>query len=418
MLTEEQVVELLRRCELCVGHRLNMIRGNLINAETRSAAIWELLVLEEASRHGTVEYEPLSGASPDILINLKSGGKIWIEVAFLYGRFWKQERQSMEVINWLNKEVSRRNIDPAKVSYRFDGNNDHKAGPVRVLPGSHQKKIFLNDPELRRFYLEIEKHPDTVLQFKHSAFSIELTYNPKASISFSGGLVQEVPTDIKQHSVYRLLKEKARQHSVDEPRIVCIGTDQNRVLSDTNTHFPEITLSQAIGAGFMKSSGLSAVITVSINDVVEGLSANFFRRASSKIFLNPDTKVPLMEKDVSEIKTFNFNRWNYSFRLEKFEPESTEPYRRNNGNLTMRTRGTRVIFDVPTNLVVDALAGKSNLQDVYRIDENDNLVRCFNDGWIIKSCSLKKGNIEQGEPDMMTLELEPPFPSVLFPKKI
>ena len=42
MLREEQVTELLRRCELITNRRLKQTRGNLRNAESRAAAILEL----------------------------------------------------------------------------------------------------------------------------------------------------------------------------------------------------------------------------------------------------------------------------------------------------------------------------------------------------------------------------------------
>ena len=45
MLREEQATELLRRCELITAQRLKKIRGNLRKAESRAAAIWELLVI-------------------------------------------------------------------------------------------------------------------------------------------------------------------------------------------------------------------------------------------------------------------------------------------------------------------------------------------------------------------------------------
>ena len=92
MLREEQAAELLRRCESVTGQHLKQVRGNLKKAESRASAIWELLVLEEVSRIGKVEYEPHKEGSPDILLSLTGGRKIWIEVAFLYPRFWLLSR--------------------------------------------------------------------------------------------------------------------------------------------------------------------------------------------------------------------------------------------------------------------------------------------------------------------------------------
>ena len=57
MLIEEQAAALLARCEKILGIELRQTRGNLRNA-SRAAAVWELLVIEEAADIGYVEYEP------------------------------------------------------------------------------------------------------------------------------------------------------------------------------------------------------------------------------------------------------------------------------------------------------------------------------------------------------------------------
>ena len=133
MLKEEQAAELLSRCELLVGKRLDQIRGNLKNAESRSAALLELLVLEEVSRIGRVEYEPLDGVSPDILLTLPNERKIWIEVAFLYPRFWKQTRLTRAVANWIWPEAENRKIPSCSLSFKFDGERN-LSGSIIKLP--------------------------------------------------------------------------------------------------------------------------------------------------------------------------------------------------------------------------------------------------------------------------------------------
>lgn len=58
MLKEEQAAELLRRCESIAGRALKQTRGNLRRAETRAAAVWELVVSEAVAQLGRVELEP------------------------------------------------------------------------------------------------------------------------------------------------------------------------------------------------------------------------------------------------------------------------------------------------------------------------------------------------------------------------
>lgn len=151
MLLNEQAAELLKKCETIVGSELSQVRGNLQKAENRAAAVWELLVLEAASKMGEVKYEPHPGASPDIQLFLPGHRAVWIEVAFLYPRFWKEERKSIALTNWIFSEAERRGIPSYKIYPRLDGVIKGSAGPVRNLPELNERKQFLNSQEIKNF---------------------------------------------------------------------------------------------------------------------------------------------------------------------------------------------------------------------------------------------------------------------------
>ncbi len=418
MLREEQAAELLKRCEVITGQRLEQVRGNLRKAESRSSAIWELLVLEEASRIGDVEYEPHQGASPDILLHLPEGRKIWIEIAFLYPRFWKQERLSNAVAHWITEEAIRRYISPFKVSCQFDGNRKNAAGPVRNLPGLHEKKQFLKDIQVNDFFKAIEQRPEQGFSSKHSKYSITFTYSPNREgpyLSTGGGLVQEAPKNVKEHAVYRVLKEKARQHQVQGPRLVCLGSDQSPALSGlVGPGNP--TVRDAIFAAFNESSSLSGAIVLKIEDTTSAL-AGFNRRAKGEIFVNPRAKAPLFEQDLNQVCKFNFNRWKYFFRMEKFERTNNDAFRRVGGSLSIKLGGSGVELEIPSNLLIDSLAGKTNLIDEYALKEDDPIFKYLKAGWVVKSCSWKAGNIETGEAPKVVLGLEPPPEAVFWPNE-
>lgn len=191
MLKEDQVAELLARCEAITKTSLNQIRGNLRQAESRSAAIWDLLVLEEVSRIGSVEYEPGENASRDILLSLETGNKIWIEVAFLYRRFWKQEKASGAISKWIMDEAQRRGMSPYTVSYSFEGDRANLAGLLRHLPNLHEKMHFLSGADVKEFFDKIKQQRNIDHESKHSEFSLKLTYSPNRSgpnIMTGGGL--------------------------------------------------------------------------------------------------------------------------------------------------------------------------------------------------------------------------------------
>ena len=73
-------------------------------------------------------------------------------------------------------------------------------------------------------------------------------------------------------------------------------------------------------------------------------------------------------------------------------------------------------LEIPSNIVIDALAGKKSLPEAFRLSKGDPVSRALNDGWVVESCSLKEGNLEAGEASKIVLELVPP-PIALFRHK-
>jgi hypothetical protein len=416
MLREEQAAELLRRCELITGQRLEQVRGNLRNAETRAAAVWELLVLEEASRIGKVEYEPCAGGSPDILLTLTNERKIWIEVAFLYPRFWKQERQSRTVDEWVREEAKRRDISPFKISFRFDGDSSNLAGPVRELPALHQRKIFLNEPEVVYFFESIKKDTFKGFSIKLSKYSVELIYSPQDTGPFyhGGGLAQEVPKIVKEHAVYRVLKGKARQHrQVKGAILVCIGSDQSPVLSDYSTR---PTFRDAVDSAFSETSSLSGAIILKIEDSHDIFQSGLNRRARGELLANSTANELLTESDFNQLTKMNFNRWKYFFSLEKYEEEERHRVRKVSGNIRYGALGiNRIRLEIPSSVLIDCLAGKTDLDEEYSLKDMGSYYDCINNGWTVISCSLKEGTIEAGEAPKVILELERPLEAVYWP---
>ncbi|MGA3706683.1 hypothetical protein ACI2TA_25785 [Ralstonia nicotianae] len=126
MLYEKQAAALLADCEKNVGNRLDGVRGNLRQARSRAAALWELVVLEATSQVGHVRYEPLEGASPDIELIGGDGQSIWIEAAYLYPRFWREERRSTALVQWVYEMAEYRKIDvtsPRNIGHARTGEN-------------------------------------------------------------------------------------------------------------------------------------------------------------------------------------------------------------------------------------------------------------------------------------------------------
>lgn len=380
MLKEEQTAELLAQCETIAGKELPQIRGNLRNAVTRSAALWELLVMDAASQIGTIEYEPHDEGSPDLRLHFPEGRPIWLEVAFLYPRFWKEERKSEAVTRWVFEEAKRRAIPPWKIQYRTNGDQKNAAGPVRIMPELHERKIFLKDSGISRFFDNICSAPNEEHSFSSNQYSIAFFYIPNATGPYlsGSGLVQEAPRTVKEHAVYRVLKGKARQHSVYGPRIICIGSDQSPVLSSL-TGPGQPTVRDAVKAAFCENRSLSAAIVVRIETSFT-LYGQFVRKEHSDLFVNPHAKELLIEQEVQALYKLNFNRWRYTYPLPKWDRKNNEAFKRIAGPLTCRFRGAGMEIEVPANILVDALAGKTYLTKEYSLSEDDPIARALNGG--------------------------------------
>ena len=74
-------------------------------------------------------------------------------------------------------------------------------------------------------------------------------------------------------------------------------------------------------------------------------------------------------------------------------------------------------IEIPTNIVVDALAGKTSVLETFGLSDNEQVARALKEGWSIISCGLVEGDIEAGEAPKLMLELVPPHFAVYWPKR-
>lgn len=318
--------------------------------------------------------------------------------------------------DWITNESIRRNIPPFKVSCQFDGDRSNDAGPLRSLPELHQKKQFLAGADVVAFFGAVEKSPMTPFSIRHSEYTVEISYSPHATgphLSTGGGLAQESPRSVKEHAVYRVLKGKAKQHDVDGVRLVCIGSDQSPALSSLVSP-GNPTFRDAVFAAFRETRSLSGAIVLRIEDSIR-MFGGIERVAKGEIFLNPTAREKIEESDLLNIQRMNFNRWKYFFRMEKYEPASNKSYRRVGGSLAISAKSFGVRLEVPANILIDSLAGKTNLKREYLTDDDDPLLRCLDEGWVIKACEWKAGNVEKGEAPRIILDLEQPPEAVFWP---
>ncbi|PHX44787.1 hypothetical protein AO263_06380 [Pseudomonas sp. NZIPFR-PS5] len=274
MLKEEQVQALMQICEELVGEPLKQIRGNLAKPATRSSAVFELLAIQAFSAIGRIDYEPFHN-SPDLRVTLADGGVLWVEVAFLHERFWEIERQSRELSTALRVEAKRVGVAPEKLWCEFRGHAS-KDGYKRELPQQHQLKQFLRSDYVRGMFERIAAEPTERFSAAHPDYTVTVFYLPQASSAGGGGLVQEAPKHRSLHQLFKTIKQKAQQHSVEGMRLLGIGSDQSNAL--LNSSAPgTISPLQTVWAAFSETSSISGVMTVSIRDVPQPLGRSVKR---------------------------------------------------------------------------------------------------------------------------------------------
>lgn len=422
MLKEEQTAELLRRCEAIAGHELKQIRGNLRNASTRAEAIWELLVAEAAAKLGRVEFEPVQGG-PDIRLELPTGRWASIEVTYLRPRFEDEERRSSMVAQWMREAAASLGPNPPEIRCEFYGDDSHPAGPRRTLPLEQDRKIFLSSTEVSEFLSTVAARPGETHQLRLKDYSVTLMASPHMPGSHSflswGGSLQEAPKVVNEHAAFRALRAKIQQHKVDEPHLVCIGTDVSSSLSSNMSSFG-IRLEHALGAAIHKSGELSGVLVVNIEQVAP-LLQSVSRIARCTTYPVATCRHPLTEEEWTFIRKLDLNRWKYSFSLSRKEVPPQHRHRHVPGSLGFSsTSGGTVKLTIPTSVLVDVLAGRKQLLDDHGGAEDSfgySVNRCLQEGWSLVGCSFEGGDIQQAKAASVVLELAPPHDPVFWPGK-
>jgi hypothetical protein len=402
MLYEEQAAELLRRCEALAGRRLPQVRGNLRKAGTRAEAVWELLVLEAAAYLGPVECEPPEGG-PDIRLTLPSGRPVSIEVTYVHPRSEDMDHRCHLVSQWMYEASTRFATPGVVMSCDFFEERRTSAGAHVTLPAEHEKRIFLADPEVASFLASVRASPSTEHFKRLSTYSVSLRARPKRSatdtITSSTRPAFDAPTSAEQHAGYRAVRAKLDQHKLDEPYVICIGSDVSRVLSTDSRIGPEVRLVDALRATIRPSGRLSAILLVTIESQ-HAVFGRFERTAKARLFPVEDCRHPLGPNELAALGSIDFNRWTYTFPLTVREPKPAHRSARVAGPLSIGyTAMGNAKISIPASVLVDALAGRSSLAERYGSDGGSfdhKLMRCFADSRRIIGCQFKPGDIEKG----------------------
>lgn len=335
MLLEDQAAELLRRCEQRFGRRLDQIRGNLRVADTRAAAVWELLCIDAWSKVASIVYEPTGHASSPDLVVTSGEATMWVEVAFLYPSSWKNDRRERELQRAIYKEVSRRGIPAHTISTEYFGVAVGR-GKARSLPDPHVASGVINASPVRSFFEQVRLHPDEGRSVRLDPYSVIVHFDPNATGPYitSRGEVDTPSGAIEDDPLYRVLARKSGQHRPNQPYLICAGSDQG--FSISRTRMSSHAANRVIAAIFVKWPRVSGIQLVSIEDEID-ISAPFRRRAHARLHLNSKALHPIDSSLLHAMQGLDFNSWRFYFSLGKWQGKENSQFQVSRGPIEMQT---------------------------------------------------------------------------------
>lgn len=412
MLNEDQVQDLLERCEASLGHSLGGVRAGLGTRQNRAPAIWELLVLDAMLQLGHVEYErPIAGPGstrPDFRLTLGEPRGIWVDATYLTERFVDNQRRADLLRRRFAKEGAVHGVPGACLWSRLDGERT-PAGFRRKLPAEHELSRFFKDNRVRAFFEALQANPTAPSTCDmRPDYTVLLGYDPTGR-TLNSGLVEDAPRAIPEHGVYRKLEEKADQHrDVPGPYVVCLGSDRSPTVGQLRAP-GSISEQQAVAAAFTKWPRLSAASLVSIEAHAIPLTG-FIYSARSRLYVNERAHNPLTSTEIVALNTLDFNRWRYSrpHDASKGVSEDPSPRRHSGGSLVYKPlQNGNVEIEVPAWLLLKALGGPSNVIETYNLTDDDSVRRVLMCDWKIVNVRMVPGDIAGGEPTRVVLELQP-----------
>jgi hypothetical protein len=374
-----------------------------------------MIVFEASSQLGYVEYEDPSGG-PDLKLHFSESRFAWIEIAYQNPRFEDEERRSNAVREWVNRERQRIGFS-GSIRCDFFGELGNPAGPVRTLPRLHEKKVFLRDPEVFAFFSRLNDPLPSIYQVTLKRWSVTLTANPDPSqFLISGGMVQESPRMVQEHAVYRKLAKKRNQHKVEGPRVICIGSDTSRAVGLNQSH-RMINLESVISSAVQPGESISAVIVVDIavSQAAFGVSV---RKATAQLYPMDAklTRYPFSNEELDVLSSLDFNRWKYSYALNRHVEEVPAYMLRTSNMLSIAPKSDGSIkLRIPGPELLDALSGRQSLVHAHAAPDNppdQYLTDLLGSDWRIVNCQYVQGDLQKGLSELIELTLAPPHERV------
>jgi hypothetical protein len=178
-----------------------------------------------------------------------------------------------------------------------------------------------------------------------------------------------------------------------------------------------IDLECVVSSALPPGGSISAVIIVDISVSLATFGVSV-RKATAQLYPIDAklTRYPLSNKEFDLLASLDFNRWKYSYALNRHIEEVPAYMLRTSNclNFAHNSDGS-VKLRIPGPELLDALAGRQSLLHAHTAPDNppdQYLTYLLGSGWRIANCQYVQGDVQKGLSELIELTLAPPHENV------
>ena len=457
MISERQIRNLLKECEVYLGCKLENIRSRLLSNHDYSATIWELVILYSSMDLGArVEHEP-GRAMPDLKLSDQDEVLFWLEVLEVGSATKKQSKRIGDLHDWIYNQLRESGcqlnggiIDISPIEPKNE----------LSIPPFNEWKSLKKSASWKSFVSDVRSSGVGRWDFCSGNACISFSANQSECLTASY-LVPNLPKYVKQHPVYKAIKRKGKQIKkwdssiTDRPIVLVICTTDNspeferrgngidleeaiytalldphklnlidrfNILRDGTVDDDLIKSKQVLGARL-----ISGVIFVQLKSQSGVLEFNPNKVAESHLFINEHADVLINRSQHLLLSNMNFNRFEYGPGWESWEGTHRDPIiarnRKKGGSFTMGSGKDGVYYiELPAITIIRIMAGDISAEEALSTyGDNPKLIDWFdkvlNESHSIENISFVKSDLLSREEDRIRIEFSDPESPVIARSK-
>jgi hypothetical protein len=157
------------------------------------------------------------------------------------------------------------------------------------------------------------------------------------------------------------------------------------------------------------------VVDIAISQATFGVSV---RKATAQLYPIDAklTRYPLSNEEFGVLASLDFNRWKYSYALNRHVEEVPAYMLRTSNRLSIAQQSDgSVKLRIPGPELLDALAGRQSLVHAHTAPDNppdQYLTHLLGSGWQVFNCQYVQGDVQKGLSELIEITLGPPHERV------